>query len=183
MADSDFADDLARELSDTSLELERIRDIADTIGKSMTDAFKGAALEGQSLNMVLSDIARKLADVTLTAALKPVGSLISSAVESVFTATNPTLGALPFAKGGIVNSPRNFSLGGGQMGLMGEAGAEAILPLQRGANGELGVAATGGGGMSITFNVSTPNAQSFRQSEAEISGMLLRAVKRGQRSN
>ena len=29
---------------------------------------------------------------------------------------------------------------------MGEAGAEAILPLQRGADGRLGVAASGGGG-------------------------------------
>jgi lambda family phage tail tape measure protein len=43
----------------------------------------------------------------------------------------------PFAKG---------------IGLMGEAGPEAIMPLKRGADGKLGVAG-GGGGTSVTVNV------------------------------
>ena len=38
------------------------------------------------------------------------------------------------------------------MGLRGEAGAEAILPLQRGRNGKLGVQASGGTG-NIVVNV------------------------------
>lgn len=51
-------------------------------------------------------------------------------------------GVRMFAKGGIVNSPTPFTYGGGQKGLMGEAGSEAILPLSRGANGNLGVEAS-----------------------------------------
>lgn len=47
---------------------------------------------------------------------------------------------VPFATGGIVNSPTLFPMKTG-MGLMGEAGPEAILPLQRGAGGNLGIAA------------------------------------------
>ena len=39
------------------------------------------------------------------------------------------------------------------MGLMGEAGAEAILPLRRGSNGKLGVQSTGGGFGNIVVNV------------------------------
>ncbi len=38
-----------------------------------------------------------------------------------------------------------FPNAGGGIGLMGEAGAEAILPLKRGPDGALGVASQGGG--------------------------------------
>lgn len=51
-----------------------------------------------------------------------------------------------FAQGGIVNGPTLFPTGRG-IGLMGEAGAEAIMPLKRGPGGDLGVA-----GPSITIN-------------------------------
>lgn len=44
-----------------------------------------------------------------------------------------------FAQGGIVNSPTMFKHSGG-LGIMGEAGAEAIMPLQR-IGGKLGVSA------------------------------------------
>lgn len=45
-----------------------------------------------------------------------------------------------FAKGGIVDSPTAFSHDGGT-GVMGEAGPEAIMPLERGSDGKLGVKA------------------------------------------
>jgi len=47
-----------------------------------------------------------------------------------------------FANGGIVSSPTFFQFADGgkiNMGLMGEAGPEAIMPLKRGADGKLGV--------------------------------------------
>lgn len=56
---------------------------------------------------------------------------------------------LAFANGGIVDSPTIFPMAKG-MGLMGEAGPEAIMPLKRTSTGQLGVAATGG---AITVNV------------------------------
>jgi lambda family phage tail tape measure protein len=66
-----------------------------------------------------------------------------------------------FAKGGaftnsVVSSPTLFKYGkGGSFGLMGEAGPEAIMPLKRGADGSLGVQASGGGG--VTVNVINQN--------------------------
>ena len=86
---------------------------------------------------------------------------------------------VPFASGGVVSTPSYFPMGR-DVGLMGEAGAEAILPLQRSADGRLGVAASGGGApVNVVFNVTTQDAASFRKSEAQVTGMLARAVSRG----
>lgn len=49
---------------------------------------------------------------------------------------------LPFADGGIVTGRTNFGFGGGRSGVMGEAGPEAILPLQKASDGSLGVSAS-----------------------------------------
>jgi hypothetical protein len=89
--------------------------------------------------------------------LSAVGS-VNTDVSSFFSlnANGNAFGAngiIPFAKGGIVNSPTLFPFAKGT-GLMGEAGPEAIMPLQRGANGKLGVLATGGGGdINVVVNV------------------------------
>ena len=67
--------------------------------------------------------------------------------------------------------------------MMGEAGPEAIMPLARDSSGRLGV--RGGGGsqnVSITFNVSTPDANSFRASESQISARMHAAVVAGLRN-
>ena len=168
-------------LSDVSVELERIGDLADGVGKSLSRAFRGAVLDGKSLNSVLGEVARSFADIALKAALQPVGALVSSAVQGLFTATNPALAVKPFAKGGVLAAPTYFGMGLG-LGRAGEAGAEAILPLARGADGRLGVAG-GGGAVNVTFNVTASDARSFASSEAELSAMLLRAVKRGTRGS
>ena len=82
-------------------------------------------------------------------------------------------GVRRFATGGIVNGPTLFPFADGgamQMGLMGEAGPEAIMPLQRGADGSLGVrAAMGGNGMggssssvlNMSFETSTINGVEY----------------------
>lgn len=61
-------------------------------------------------------------------------------------------GVQKFARGGIVNSPTVFGASNG-LGLMGEAGPEAIMPLQRGPDGSLGVRADGVGGGNVVVNV------------------------------
>lgn len=61
-------------------------------------------------------------------------------------------GIRKFATGGVVGSATLFGTRNG-LGLMGEAGPEAIMPLTRGANGELGVKAEGVGGSPVVVNV------------------------------
>ncbi|HAB02361.1 MAG TPA: phage tail tape measure protein, partial [Pseudomonas sp.] len=62
-----------------------------------------------------------------------------------------------FADGGaftnsIVSTPTAFGMAGGRVGVMGEAGDEAIMPLTRTSGGQLGVRAVGGGGTSISLS-------------------------------
>jgi lambda family phage tail tape measure protein len=60
-------------------------------------------------------------------------------------------GIQAFARGGIVDKPVLFPFAKG-IGLMGEAGPEAIMPLRRGRDGNLGVAG-GGGTTNVVVNV------------------------------
>jgi len=58
-----------------------------------------------------------------------------------------------YAKGGVVNEPTLFPMAKGA-GLMGEAGPEAIMPLTRNSDGELGVRSDRtGGDANVTVNV------------------------------
>ena len=182
MANELFPDSFTDELSDVSRELDRIGSLADGVARSISAAFRGALVDGKSFQSLLGDIARSFADIALKAAIKPLGNLVGGLVENLFGATNPALGGVtPFAKGGVIATPSYFPMSGG-LGLMGEAGPEAIMPLARGADGRLGVAG-GGGAVHVSFNVTASDARSFAASEAELSAMLLRAVKRGTRGS
>lgn len=69
-----------------------------------------------------------------------------------------------FASGGVVTGATMFPMRGG-MGVMGEAGPEAIMPLTR-VGGKLGVAAAGGGGGSnVQVNVVNKNGGEVTTSE------------------
>ena len=164
-------------------ELILLKDLSASFGAQLTGALKTAAVSGKSLDDVLRRIALNLAGMALNKGLQPLQSLAGSSFSSFFGGIPGFAkgGVVPFASGGVVNTPTYFPLGGGT-GLMGEAGAEAILPLQRSADGRLGVSAGGGGKpVTVVFNVSTPDAGSFRKSEAQVSAMLARAVGRGSR--
>lgn len=179
-----FGERFEAEMSDVAVELQRIRDLGTSVGTTLTRSLRGAIMEGRSLRTLLADIGRAFADIALKAALKPLGELVSGGIESLFSGLNPALGQVtPFAKGGVLAAPNYFPMAG-QWGLAGEAGPEAILPLQRGADGRLGVAAGGGGqAVTVNFNVSAPDAKSFVAAEAEVNAMLLRAVRRGTRGS
>lgn len=73
------------------------------------------------------------------------GGVAGGAVDKVVTSANGNVfrngNVIPFAKGGVVSSPSMFPMTGNRTGLMGERGAEAIMPLKRTANGQLGVQA------------------------------------------
>lgn len=159
--------------------LENLRSLSQGFGSQLTGALKNAAVNGRELDDVLRRVGLNLAGMALEQGLQPLKALTGSLFSSLLGALP---GITPFAKGGVVSSPGLFPMGQG-LGLMGEAGAEAILPLARGADGRLGVASGGSGqAVNIDFNVTAQDAASFRKSEAQITGMLARAVSRGGRT-
>jgi phage-related minor tail protein len=154
---------------------------------AVTSALKQAILGGQELKSVLNSLALKLSGMALDRALSPLSNLIGTGIGSVFGAFGLAKGGVVggnglrgFARGGVVGGPTLFPLGNG-LGLMGEAGAEAVLPLARGRDGRLGVRSEAAVPISVVFNITTPDADSFRKSEAQVSAMLARAVGRGRR--
>ncbi|HCH7181246.1 TPA: phage tail tape measure protein [Pseudomonas aeruginosa] len=83
-----------------------------------------------------------------------------------------------FANGGVftnsvVNTPTAFGMAGGRMGMVGEAGPEAILPLARNSDGSLGVRMVGGmsAGGATTVQVNMP--MEFVMEDRSSDGMAL----------
>jgi lambda family phage tail tape measure protein len=92
----------------------------------------------------------------------PIGNFTPSANGNIFGRN----GIQKFAMGGVVNKPTIFPFANGT-GLMGEAGPEAIMPLQRAANGKLGVIASGGGSTSVVVNVDASGNASVQGDQAQ----------------
>jgi phage-related minor tail protein len=160
---------------------------ASTFSTAITGAFKSAVAGGRDFESVLNALALKLAGVAFDRALQPITNVIGGAIDAAFAGFSLANGGVvaggrlkPFARGGILTMPTVFPLGRG-VGVAGEAGPEAVLPLARGSDGRLGIAGDGARPITVTVNVTTPDADSFRKSEAQVTAMLARAVGRGRR--
>ncbi|SFD82694.1 phage tail tape measure protein [Methylobacterium sp. 13MFTsu3.1M2] len=174
-------------------QLETLDRLAQSFGRSLDTALTRGAASGRSLDGVLGTIGARLAGVATRAAAGPIqsgltgliGAMLGSGAETGFARGGVFRGGRvqPFAAGGVVAAPTYFPMAGGA-GLMGEAGPEAILPLGRGPDGRLGVAAGGAAArpVSVTVNIATPDPGAFRRSEAQVTASLARAVARGQRA-
>jgi phage-related minor tail protein len=175
----------------------RTRDLttgSNAFARAITSAFAQGASGAKSFDSVLKSLALRISSMSVSAALKPLTGSLTGGLGNLFgggTASPGISGGTgaedagpsvqPFAKGGVIASPNFFPLGQGRVGLAGEAGPEAIMPLTRGPDGRLGVAAAGAGGGNVTINIATPDADSFRRSETYLTGLIARAVTRGQR--
>jgi len=179
-----------------SRQLEAINRSAADFSKLLTTGLKAAVVDGKSLESVMKSIALTVSSRLVTNALAPLEGLAGTMLSQMSSAIAGSLSAgvtgtlssiTPFAKGGVVASPAFFPLpgGGGGLGLMGEEGPEAVMPLRRGADGRLGVAAGTPSGtqqpQSIVVNVVARDLESFRRSEAQVSALVARAVGRGRR--
>jgi len=160
---------------------------------SLGDAFTSVAVKGKDVGDVVAGIGQKLSSLALNLALKPVEQGLSGLVSGVLGTSAFADGGVvqggvvqaspvrAFARGGVVAAPTYFPMSSGT-GLMGEAGPEAIMPLARGPDGALGVrGGAAGARTSVTVNVSTPDPGAFRRSDVYLSGLVSRAVARGQR--
>lgn len=158
------------------------RGLSASMGGALRSALDRAVLGGARFTDTLRGLADDLARAGLRDALAPVtravGQGLGTAVSGIVGSVAGGIGGLVrgFARGGVVDGATPFA-GRDGPGLMGEAGPEAILPLERGRDGRLGV--RGGGGVQVTLNLTTPDAESFQRSRAQVAAALARAVERG----
>ncbi len=157
--------------------LEEARRISEQISEKTGEIGSKTSELGDMTKLWANDLARGLADAIVNA--KDLGDVLQSIAKQIASSALQKLigglfgglfadGAafaggrvLPFAKGGVVTSPTFFPMARG-MGLMGEAGPEAVMPLKRGSDGRLGVESNNGGGVTnITMNVNAVDSRSF----------------------
>jgi len=167
---------------------------ANGFASAMTRAFTQATAGGKQFDSVLQSLALRISSLAVSQAFMPIAPGITSALTGGLTSLFGglfggglqfnRLGAIkPFAAGGVIGAPTYFPLSSGGLGLAGEAGPEAIVPLSRGSDGRLGIAMSGAGTpANVTVQIATPDVGSFRRSEAYLTGQIARAVARGQRS-
>lgn len=155
----------------------------------LINSFEQVAVRGKKLEDVVKSLGLSLAQLALNAAMKPLQGALGNVFNQLLGGLGGSLGPgaggglpMPFANGGVISSPISFPMADGRAAIAGEQGAEAILPLTRGTDGQLGVRTSGGGAANITFNISTPDVAGFQRSQTQIAAMLQRGLSAGQRN-
>ncbi len=129
-------------------------------GQSIAAALSAGQVEGRKLDDVLRGVGLRLSDMALQTAGRTLGGLFSSTLAQGLSSVL-TAGAEGAAAGGA--------------GLASVLGSTVSPGL--GSDRPQGA----GRALNVVMNVSTPDANSFRQSEAQVSAALARAVQRGDR--
>src|SRR4051812_15258363 len=179
-------------LDGLSLKTKDLTASAGGFARAMTQAFSASVTGGKQFDDVLKSLALRISDLAVRLAFKPLEKSLAAGISGLLSGLTGSAGGSasslaaasgaikPFPSGGVIGTPTYFPLANGGVGLAGEAGPEAIMPLRRGADGRLGIA--GSGGNTINVQIATPDLDNFRRSESYITGQIARAVARGQRS-
>ncbi len=143
-----------------------IKGMNQTARTAFVDIMTGAKTMKEGLVGILEDLQRRILGRMYD---RTIGSLADGLLDMVFSAKGNVFQGgelVPFARGGVVTAPTIFPMARG-MGLMGEAGPEAVLPLTRLPGGDLGVKAQGGNGQGATtvinYSVYAPGSKMGRE--------------------
>jgi len=163
---------------------DSIKDTAGDIKKATVSAFKG--MEDSLVSFVTSgklnfkSLAQSiLADMARIAIRSSIVKPLMAAFGFAQGGVIDTAGQVTkYAKGGVVNSPHYFAMGGsGNLGILGESGAEAILPLKRHSSGNLGVEASGSStNVVVNVDASGTEVQGDEQQGRALGQLIAAAV-------
>jgi hypothetical protein len=112
----------------------------------------------------------------------PLGSFSGGAMAKGGVFRNGQI--IPFSNGGVVSFPSLFGLANNKIGLMGEKGDEAIMPLTR-VRGKLGVKSAGAGTQivnNITVHATDAASFSMPETQSQIMNQMNMALRRAQRN-
>jgi len=149
---------------------EAARTVFQSVTGGMEDMVASLVTTGKAdVKAFMSSVASDLARLSTRMAITKAMSYFASADGNAFSGGAPVKA---FADGGaftnsVVSGPTTAP-----MALFGEAGPEAIMPLQRTSNGKLGVIAQGGGAITVAPSIAVTvqggadDTQSRRQGEA-----------------
>lgn len=162
-----WVQDLQSGLVDAIVEGESFGDTLKSVGKEM---------EKIALKMIL--FGNNGTSGILGGALSWLGKLFTNSKGNAF---GPS-GLMQYANGGLVTQPTLFAFGNGgsNLGIMGEAGTEAVMPLKRNSSGQLGVVNSGGIGGGITYaptinvNVNNTGSGNMNDDQAKQMGQMVR---------
>lgn len=156
-------DNINKSLEDNGVKIDGVaKSISSSISSGLVNALRNGGNAFDAFSSLASSALQKILDKMLEmAVITPIldaftggvgGSLLSFLGfkdGGAFQNGN----VIPFAKGGVVNKPTIFPMANGGTGLMGEAGAEAVMPLRRMSNGRLGVEASSENGKAVQVNI------------------------------
>ncbi len=144
-----------------------------------------AIVEGENFGDTLSNIGKQIEKMVLKMALFGsdgtsglLGGWVSGLFKGLFPSAHGNVFAygmpvMAYAHGGVVSAPTIFPMARG-LGLMGEAGPEAVMPLRRTSSGDLGVIAQGqGGGVTVQNYVTVESGGSGDEEDARKTGKIV----------
>src|ERR1700744_4665641 len=156
MADSTDLLNTSSTLDSLSLKTKDLTASAGGFARAMTQAFSASVTGGKQFDDVLKSLGLRISDLAVRLAFKPLEKSLTTGISSLLSGLTGSGGSAssslaaasgaikPFAAGGVIGTPTYFPLANGGVGLAGEAGPEAIMPLARGPDGRLGIAGSGG---------------------------------------
>ena len=146
-------------------QMARLDTITAQFGRSLSRALSSGIIQGKGFDEILRGLGERLIDISLKAAFKPLESGISGLLGGLVR------GVTGLFTGGTFGSSSMLS---GLFAGTGTSGGSMF--------GNAADTFASGAGVTVNMSVNTPDADSFRRSEAQISSALARAVSRGQRS-
>ena len=158
---------------------EAMADVAVNSLKKLEDQLvqfvtKGKFEFGKLADFIIESFARIAIQQTIT---EPLGNWFKSVFSAKGNVFENGQHISKYAKGGVINSPHFKYMSNGGIAVAGEGmNAEAILPLKRGADGNLGVVSQGGNGGGTIVNVNVSADSVDVESEYEKQKQLGQAI-------
>lgn len=153
------------------------------LSNSLNNLFSGSGGGGKSSAGGLLGTIGGLAGSFFGPAGSAIGGFFGNTIGRFFADGAPFQNGrvIPFARGGVVQSPATFPMSGNRTGLMGERGAEAIMPLKRTPSGQLGVQAQTSPATVNIYNQSDSRIETVQRPDGD-TDIFIRRVNNALRS-